>query len=454
MKKNLRAIAMTLIATLALAGLTACGSANTNVESNGNKVDTVVNEIKNDDVVVSGNIGAATDVKVAELEEDSVEYVALASYLADKATNYATYNITITKDGAAVQPDGKVEVTIKLSDEMLAAAGNAYSVLYVNGAEVTKLDCTEKDGYITFATDHFSIYTVVKYEASEEVESEIEALPTETPTPIPVHKHDYTEVEGSAVEATCTTDGKKADKVCECGDKVEGEVVKATGHNYGEYKSDDNASYDADGTKTATCDTCGAKDTVTDKGSKLERPKYTYTDMNKTMYAKSSVNVRDLPSTDGNKLGGLSSGQEVKVTGKCNETGWFRIDYNGKVAYVSNSYLQDNKPVAETPTPEPTPSNPSDNSEILNSAWYLGADGVYHTTPYYNLASSNITSEWVGKTLSEYCSAKGVGGISINGPFYNTIFLRASEYGDYVIGSHWIANITYQGREVEIQLPI
>lgn len=188
-------------------------------------------------------------------------------------------------------------------------------------------------------------------------EGSIEALPTETPTPIPVHEHNYTEVAGSEAAATCTTDGKKADKVCECGDKVEGEVVKATGHTYGEYKSDGNATYDADGTKTATCATCGEKDTVADKGSKLERPKYTYTDMNKTMYAKQSVNVRDLPSTDGNKLGGLSSGQAVTVTGKCNETGWYRIDYNGGVAYVSNSYLVDNKPA------EPKPEEPSKPAE-------------------------------------------------------------------------------------------
>ena len=191
-------------------------------------------------------------------------------------------------------------------------------------------------------------------------EGSIEALPTETPTPIPTeppHEHNYTEVEGSEVAATCTTDGKKADKVCECGDKVEGEVVKATGHAYGEYKSDGNATYDADGTKTAECSVCGEKDTVADKGSKLERPKYTYTDMNKTMYAKQSVNVRDLPSTDGNKLGGLSSGQAVTVTGKCNETGWYRIDYNGGVAYVSNSYLVDNKPA------EPKPEEPSKPAE-------------------------------------------------------------------------------------------
>ena len=82
-------------------------------------------------------------------------------------------------------------------------------------------------------------------------------------------------------------------------------------------------------------------------------PQYTYTDLSQTMYAKSSVNVRDLPTTDGNKLGGLSKAQEVTVTGQCNETSWYRIDYNGGIGYVSNSYLVSEKP-AETPAPQTT----------------------------------------------------------------------------------------------------
>jgi uncharacterized protein YgiM (DUF1202 family) len=77
---------------------------------------------------------------------------------------------------------------------------------------------------------------------------------------------------------------------------------------------------------------------------------YTYADMSKTMYAKSSVNVRDLPSTDGNKLGGLSTNQEVTVTGQCNETGWYAIEYKGSTGYVSNKYLSDEKVVAQSST--------------------------------------------------------------------------------------------------------
>ena len=75
-----------------------------------------------------------------------------------------------------------------------------------------------------------------------------------------------------------------------------------------------------------------------------EKEQYTYTDLDKTMYTTSSLNVRDLPSTDGEKIGGLSLGQEVHITGQCNETNWYRIEYSNTVGYVSNAYLANEKP--------------------------------------------------------------------------------------------------------------
>ena len=81
-----------------------------------------------------------------------------------------------------------------------------------------------------------------------------------------------------------------------------------------------------------------SNDKTTDAG-------YTYSEVSKTMYAKSTVNVRSLPSTSGNRLGSLSKNQEVAVTGQCNETGWYRISYNSGEGFVSNKYLAD-EPVA------------------------------------------------------------------------------------------------------------
>lgn len=66
---------------------------------------------------------------------------------------------------------------------------------------------------------------------------------------------------------------------------------------------------------------------------------YSYTELTQTMYAQSTVNVRDLPEQTDEKLGSLSTNQEVTVTGQCNETGWYRISYNGGEGFVSDSYL-------------------------------------------------------------------------------------------------------------------
>lgn len=98
-----------------------------------------------------------------------------------------------------------------------------------------------------------------------------ELTATEEPTQ-PPHEHTYTE--STSKEATCTEAGEK----------------------------------------TFTCD---LTDTRTAEGSKLE---YTYTEMNATMYATQTVNVRNLPSTDGEKIGSLSTNQEITVIGQCNET--------------------------------------------------------------------------------------------------------------------------------------
>ena len=73
---------------------------------------------------------------------------------------------------------------------------------------------------------------------------------------------------------------------------------------------------------------------------------YTYSELNQTMYAKSAVNVRDLPSTDGKKIGSLKASEEITVTGKCDQTGWYRFNWNNTTGYVSDKYIVPEKPVS------------------------------------------------------------------------------------------------------------
>ncbi|MBQ9142444.1 MAG: DUF5050 domain-containing protein [Lachnospiraceae bacterium] len=77
-----------------------------------------------------------------------------------------------------------------------------------------------------------------------------------------------------------------------------------------------------------------------------EVPSFTVEEMSKVMYAQSAVNVRIGPSTDYEKVGSLTTNQQVQVTG-LTSTGWYRIDLNGQEAYVSQKYLGDAQVVVE-----------------------------------------------------------------------------------------------------------
>lgn len=93
---------------------------------------------------------------------------------------------------------------------------------------------------------------------------------------------------------------------------------------------------------------------------------YTYSELSQTMYAKSAVNVRDLPSTDGKKIGSLKASQEINVTGKCDQTGWYRFDWNNTTGYVSDKYIVSEKPVSNV-TANTGNSNTAGNQYASNT---------------------------------------------------------------------------------------
>lgn len=99
---------------------------------------------------------------------------------------------------------------------------------------------------------------------------------------------------------------------------------------------------------TAEPDTKPSAEPVAASAGAAAEAGYTCTEMTQTMYAKSAVNVRDLPSTDGKKIGSLKASQEIIVTGKCDQTGWYRFDLNGTTGYVSDRYIVSEKPAANT----------------------------------------------------------------------------------------------------------
>ena len=95
---------------------------------------------------------------------------------------------------------------------------------------------------------------------------------------------------------------------------------------------------------------------------------YTYSELSQTMYAKSAVNVRDLPSTDGKKIGSLKASQEITVTGKCDQTGWYRFDWNNTTGYVSDRYIVSEKPAVNTVVVNTGSNSTAGNTTQQNTA--------------------------------------------------------------------------------------
>lgn len=85
-----------------------------------------------------------------------------------------------------------------------------------------------------------------------------------------VHVHSYTSSVTKA--ATCSESGVVT-YTCSCGDSYT-ESIPMTAHSYGDYVYNNDATTDADGTKTATCSVCGAADTVTAEGTKKSLPSW------------------------------------------------------------------------------------------------------------------------------------------------------------------------------------
>lgn len=72
---------------------------------------------------------------------------------------------------------------------------------------------------------------------------------------------------------------------------------------------------------------------------------FSYENMNKRLYTTVSINVRNLPTGDGEVIGYIVEGTKTFVTGRCNETGWYRIAYEDEVGYVCDRYLTNECPV-------------------------------------------------------------------------------------------------------------
>ncbi len=67
----------------------------------------------------------------------------------------------------------------------------------------------------------------------------------------------------------------------------------------------------------------------------------TFIEVNDTVTAKDVSNLRSTPSTseEGNVVGQLKNGETLTRTGRNDDTGWSRLNYNGQTVYAVSTYL-------------------------------------------------------------------------------------------------------------------
>lgn len=175
---------------------------------------------------------------------------------------------TSTKESDATEKSGEGNVSGEASkdSEKTTKAGSDSSVTTAatTNAETSKAAATVTETTTSKVTESTTAAAQAPTEKATEKPTEHPAQkPTESATQ--AHTHNYTAT--VTKQPTCTAEGVKTFR-CSCGDSYT-EAISAAGHIFGAYVYNNDATETADGTETAACTICGAKDTRTAAGTKI-----------------------------------------------------------------------------------------------------------------------------------------------------------------------------------------
>ena len=158
---------------------------------------------------------------------------------------------------------GKVEFKVNF-----VVDGEVYATLNTNGEEIIKMpENPTKEDY-TFDGWYWDKDTwQTPFTANSLLDAPLSSDMSVYAKFTKKHEHNYT---ATVTEPTCTEKGYTT-YTCDCGDNYKDNYVNELGHEFLNYVSDNNATYDRDGTKTAYCTHgCGTTDIIPDTGTKLQ----------------------------------------------------------------------------------------------------------------------------------------------------------------------------------------
>lgn len=180
---------------------------------------------------------------------------------------------TSAKESDATEKSGEGNVSGEASkdSEKTTKAGSDSSVTATSKGTGTTTDAETSEAAATVTETTTSKVTESTTAAAQAPTEKTTEKPTEHPAQKPTepatqaHTHSYAAT--VTKQPTCTAEGVKIFR-CSCGDSYT-EAISAAGHIFGAYVYNNDATEAADGTETAVCTICGAKDTRTAAGTKI-----------------------------------------------------------------------------------------------------------------------------------------------------------------------------------------
>ena len=231
--------------------------------------------------------GTSTSTEAASTKQDSTtnkggntKETGTTKESGNASKDTGTGKDTGTKESDATEKSGEGDVSGEASkdSEKTTKAGSDSSVTTAatTNAETTKAAATVTETTTSKVTESTTAATQAPTEKATEKQTEKAAekqteKPTEHPAQKPTepaaqaHAHSYTAT--VTKQPTCTAEGVKTFR-CSCGDSYT-EAISAAGHVFGAYVYNNDATEASDGTETAACTICGAKDTRTAAGTKI-----------------------------------------------------------------------------------------------------------------------------------------------------------------------------------------
>lgn len=117
-------------------------------------------------VSIEGDCGAAVKIEVNTISEDNSSHFEVAKYIEalSDLEQYAVYDIVLReKNDCSVQSEGKISITLDISDEFETEEDGVYAVYKLeNDKTLKKLASKKVNNNITFETEYVGVYTVVK----------------------------------------------------------------------------------------------------------------------------------------------------------------------------------------------------------------------------------------------------------------------------------------------------